>query len=238
MRIAVISDIHGNLEALRAVLADIEKREVDMVYCAGDIVGYGPFPNEVIALLQEKSISSVMGNYDDTIGNSRLVCGCDYKDELSARIGALSVQWTADNVTEANRQFLSRLPFEIDIATDNYSVKVVHGSPRRINEYLHRDLSTKEINRILVECTADILVCGHTHIPYERSVGNKLLVNAGSVGKPKHGDPSASYCIIEIHDITSVNIMYVSYDYDITARAIIEKGLPEELAEIIRKGTS
>ncbi len=236
MRIAVISDIHGNVEALRQVLADIGKRGVDSICCAGDIVGYGPFPNEAVQLLRERNIPSVMGNYDDTIGNSRLVCGCDYKDEESARIGAFSVQWTAENVSTENKLYLRQLPFEIDMGTENTRIRIVHGSPRKLNEYLSEDLSDKEINRILMECTADILVCGHTHVPFIKTVGGKLLVNAGSVGKPKHGDPRASYVIIEVNGQSTAEIIFVKYDAELTARAMEEKGLPDGLVDVIRTG--
>ena len=236
MRLAVISDIHGNLEALKKVLADIEKRGVDTICCAGDIVGYGPFPNEVIQLLRERKIPSVMGNYDDTIGNSRLICGCDYKDEEAALIGAFSVQWTSENVTAENKLYLKQLPFGIDMGTENAGIRIVHGSPRKLNEYLYESLADKEVNSILMECTADILVCGHTHIPFTRLVGGKLLVNAGSVGKPKHGDPRASYTVIEVNGNSRAEIIFVEYDAASTAKAMAERGMPEGLIAIIRTG--
>jgi len=238
MRLAVISDIHGNLEALKQVLADIEKREVDAVCCAGDIVGYGPFPNEVIQLLQGRNIPSVMGNYDDTIGNSRMVCGCDYKDEEAALMGAFSVQWTSENVTAENKLYLKQLPFEVDMGTENASIRIVHGSPRKFNEYLHENLTDKEVNNILMECTADVLVCGHTHIPFIRSVGGKLVVNAGSVGKPIHGDPRSTYAIIEVNSKNTAEIIFVEYDAASTGKAMAERGMPEVLIDIIRTGKS
>ncbi len=234
MRIAVISDIHGNLSALNAVLDDIEKKGVDSVCCAGDLVGYGPFPNEVIDLLREKHIASVMGNYDYAVGNSRIVCRCRYKDEEAAQIGAASLQWTTENVTGSNREYLRMLPFEIAVGTDNCGVRLIHGSPRRFYEYLDKDLDDRELNKLLFECVADVLVCGHTHIPYARWLAEKLVVNAGSVGKPRGGDPRASYCIIKINGKPEAEICYVEYDIESTARAIIEKGLPAKLADNLR----
>lgn len=106
MKIAVISDIHGNLHALQAVLSDIMANEVDMVYCAGDLVGYAPFPNEVINLIRLNGIPSVLGNYDDTIANNRLVCGCDYKNEKAQALGEISIAWTKAHVTEENADML------------------------------------------------------------------------------------------------------------------------------------
>ncbi|PKM81654.1 MAG: YfcE family phosphodiesterase [Firmicutes bacterium HGW-Firmicutes-14] len=236
MKIAVISDIHGNLAALQAVLADIEHKGPDYVCCAGDLVGYGPFPNEVINVIRENKIPSVLGNYDDAIGNRRIVCGCDYKDDESAAIGSASIQWTSEQITEENRAFLKDLPFGIDLGTENCGVRVVHGSPRRLNEYLHQELEEKVLNELLVECTAGVIVCGHTHVPYFKHIGGKLLVNAGSVGKPRHGDPRASYSVVEINGTARAKIYYVEYDVESTAGAIIEKGLPEVLAQKIRTG--
>jgi putative phosphoesterase len=236
MKIAVISDIHGNLAALQAVLKDIETKGVDFIICAGDLVGYGPQPNEVISILRESNISSVMGNYDQAVANSQSSCGCNYTDDELARAGAASLCWTSGILTDESREYLLRLPFELDIGTDNSSVKIVHGSPRRINEYLHQELSDKEVNALLMECTAEVLVCGHTHIPYIKALGGKLLVNAGSVGKPKHGDPRASYCIIEINGCNKAEICYIEYDCESTARKIIETGLPELFAKSIRTG--
>ncbi len=237
MKIAVISDVHGNLAALQAVLADIEQKGADTVCSAGDLVGYGPFPYEVIGLFKEKRIASVMGNFDYTIGNSRVICRCRYKDEEWARIGEASIKWTLENTTEKNKEFLRQLPFEMAVGTDNYSVRIVHGSPRRNYEYMDLDLAEEKVSRLLFMCQADILVCGHTHIPYVREIGNKLVVNAGSVGQPKHGDPRASYCIIEIDGKARAEVHFVEYDFTSTAAAIIKQGLDARLAEVIRTGT-
>jgi len=113
LKIAVISDIHGNIVALQAVLKDISKRKVDMTYCAGDLVGYAPFPNEVIDLLKENKIPVIMGNYDDAIGNQLFVCGCDYKDEQARALGEKSMTWTKEHVTEENKEYLRNLPVEV-----------------------------------------------------------------------------------------------------------------------------
>lgn len=237
MKFAVISDAHGNLAALRAVLADIEQKGIDSIFCAGDLVGYGPYPYEVIELIKQKRIPSVMGNWDYTVGNSRIVCRCRYKDEKWAGIGTAAVQWTLENVTEKNKEYLQKLPFELAVGTDATGVRIVHGSPRRNYEYLDKDMDEKALNQLLFECRADAIICGHTHIPYIRKIGDKLLINAGSVGRPKHGDPRASYCIIEINGDIKAEICYTGYDFESTAREIIDRGLPAELADVIRTGS-
>lgn len=236
MRIAVISDIHGNLAALQAVLEDLPRHDVDTICCGGDLVGYGPFPNEVIALLRSANIPCVMGNYDDAVGNRRITCGCAFPDQDTAGIANRSLEWTGARVSEENREYLKNLPFALDVGTASCSVHIVHGSPRRLNEYLHQEIGEKELNEFLCECTAQVVVCGHTHVPYYKNIAGKLLVNAGSVGQPKHGNPRASYCIIDINGQVGVRIHYLPYDFESTAQAISANGLPEALAQIIRTG--
>lgn len=237
MKIAVISDIHANIHALRAVLADLEQKAVDQICCAGDLVGYAPFPNEVIALLRARGIPTVMGNYDDTIGHRRLVCGCDYIDGKAQALGQRSIAWTGENVTEENREFLRALPAEIRFTAGSFKVLTVHGSPRRLNEYLHRDTPPEYLQQLLDEAGADVLVCGHTHVPYHIVTGRgKHVVNAGSVGKPKHGDALATYVILDLGESVEVSIQKTFYDVESAARAVEEAGLPGEFADMLRRG--
>lgn len=237
MRIAVISDIHSNILALKAVLEDIDQRQVDTVVCAGDLVGYAPFPDEVIDLLREKEIICVMGNYDDAVGNARLVCGCDFKDAKAQELGERSIAWTREHVSEENKEFLRNLPTEIHFKAGKYNVKFVHGSPRRLNEYLCEDISDEYLKELLFESNADVLVCGHTHIPYHKTLdSDKHVINAGSVGKPKHGDPQSVYALVEIDKNVKVEFQKVSYEFESVARYIEASGLPREFAENIRSG--
>lgn len=237
MKIAVISDIHSNIGALKAVLYDIKKKQVDAVVCAGDLVGYCPYPNEVINLIRERKIKCVMGNYDDAIGNSRVVCGCDYSDEKAREIGERSLSWTGEHVLPENKEFLRKLPREIFLKTNNYNVLIVHGSPRQLNEYLYENIVSRYIEQLMDEAECDVLICGHTHIPYHKVIDrHKHVINAGSVGRPKHGVPHALYSIVEIDDQVKVTFHKVTYDYESTAAAIISAGLPEEFAAELRTG--
>jgi putative phosphoesterase len=237
LKIAVISDIHSNIAALEAVWKDIEEMKADTVICGGDMVGYAPFPNEVIGFIKEKEISCVMGNYDDAIGNARLICGCDYKDAKAQELGERSIAWTRQQVNDENKEFLRNLPTEIHLKIGKYSIKFVHGSPRRLNEYLHEDISDEYLKELLAESQADVLICGHTHIPYHKKPDiDKHVINAGSVGKPKHGDPQAVYALVEIDKEVTVEFRKVPYDFESTARAIEASGLPEEFAASLRTG--
>ena len=246
MRIAVISDIHSNIYALDEVLADIEKRNIDMTVCTGDLVGYATRPNEVIEAIKKEKILTIMGNYDDAIGNYRLICGCDYPDPKDAQKAGASMSFTLKNTSDESKSYLRNLPKDAILTFNSKTIRFVHGSTRIINEYLKEN--SKEADEVMSDLVEDILVCGHTHIPYAKYYGEKLLINAGSVGKPKTNNPNANYIIIDIKnadeiDETSSNveveIIEVSYDFEKIAKEIEENEiLPNDFARLIREGSS
>ncbi|HYH02566.1 MAG TPA: YfcE family phosphodiesterase [Bacillota bacterium] len=236
MRFAVIGDVHSNLAALESVLADIRSKDVDFILCTGDLVGYAPFPNEVIERIRQAHVLSVQGNYDEAIGNRKLICGCDYQDEKQLEMASLSVGFTNDVIRPANREYLKQLPQELTLKMGNLSLRLVHGSPRRNNEYLFENSAAVEaVTESLIE---DILICGHTHIPYYKVILGKHVINSGSVGKPKHGNPNATYIIVEVAGSkVDVQIQEVVYDVEQTAKAIENnKILSDEFAQMLRKG--
>lgn len=246
MRIAVISDIHSNIYALNEVLADIKNRHVDLTVCTGDLVGYATRPNEVIETLRKEKILTIMGNYDEAIGNFKIICGCDYPDPKDAEKAAMSMHFTGQETTPENKEYLRNLPKEATFIFNNKTIRFVHGSTRIINEYLREN--SKEAEEVMSELVEDILVCGHTHIPYAKYYGEKLLVNAGSVGKPKTNTPDANYVIIDIQNEDKTNkkspsveveIVEVPYDAEKMAREIEENEiLPNDFARLIREGSS
>lgn len=238
MRIAVISDIHSNVYALNKVLEDVQKRNVDMIVCTGDLVGYGTRPNEVISKIKEEKILTIMGNYDEAIGNFKIICGCDYPDPKDAEKAGLSMHFTGQETTEENKAYLRNLPTEATFNFNGKTIRFVHGSTRVINEYLKEN--SKEADEVMSELVEDILVCGHTHIPYAKYYGEKLLVNAGSVGKPKTNRPDANYVIIEITGSNvDVEIVEVTYDFEKIAKEIEENEiLPNDFARLLREGSA
>ncbi|SHJ70818.1 metallophosphoesterase family protein [Tepidibacter formicigenes] len=235
MKIAVISDIHSNIYALETVINDIKEKNLDLTVCVGDLVGYATFPNEVIDLIRKENILTVMGNYDDAVGNIRFICGCDYSDPKDAENAISSLQWSIENTSEENKEFLANLPKKMILTFEGRTITFVHGSPRKLNEYLKEN--SQEAKEVMECFTEDILVCGHTHIPYYKMYGEKMLVNSGSVGKPKTGNPNANYVILDVKsESVSVEVVEVFYDYEKTAKAIEESILPNEFANIIRTG--
>lgn len=236
MKFAVIADVHSNIFALNAALEDIKKRGIERIFCAGDLVGYAPFPNEVIETIKKAKIPTVMGNYDEATAYFKPTCGCDYPNEKAAEIGNQSIAWTKKHTSEASKEFLKTLPGKIEFMEKEKKVLIVHGSPRQINEYLYETRPKEELKEIMNETEADVLICGHTHLPYHKIINDKHLINAGSVGKPKHGDPMGTYVIVDLNQDVKVDIIKFKYDYEKTAQAIEESELPNELATLLRTG--
>lgn len=237
MQFAVFADVHSNLLGLQAVLADIRARGTDTIYCLGDLVGYGPRPNDVIELLRQQDIPTIMGNYDDAIGNMRLICGCDYKDEQAMKLGESSILWTKEHTSEENKAWLRQLPQRLEFTAGGLKFLLVHGSPRQLNEYLFVNTPEEVLNQFLTENHCDVLVCGHTHLPFYKQVAEGHIINVGSAGKPKHGNANVGYALFNVtKGNLAVKFIQVSYDFEHAAREVEAVGLPGEFAQIIRTG--
>ncbi|MEW5762407.1 MAG: YfcE family phosphodiesterase [Bacillota bacterium] len=236
MRLAVFSDIHGNAPALAAVLDDIRRRGAEKIVCAGDLVGYGPYPNEVIDMLRGEKILTVAGNYDDAVAFNRPMCGCAFPDEKARELGEQSLSWTQARTTEENKAFLRSLPRELRLRAGEREVLVVHGSPRFLDEYLGEDAPEDLLAEIFNAHPADVLVVGHTHKPFYRQFEGRHIINAGSAGKPKDGNPHAVYALILLGQRVEVSFPRVPYDVARVARAIEEAGLPTAFARQLLAG--
>lgn len=237
-RITILGDIHGNLAALEAVFADMEARQLKNIYCLGDLVGYGTFPNEVTQLIRDRQIPTIMGNYDEGVGNDSDDCGCAYKTPEAKALGERSIAWTNAHTTEDNKAYLRSLVPSIPLELGELKVLLVHGSPRKINEYLYEDRPDNSFERILDAAQADVLVCGHTHLPYHKVLpSGRHVINAGSVGKPKDRDPRACYITLSVtgHELT-VDFIRVPYDIERTAQAIEASDMPHQFAQMLRDG--
>ncbi len=232
-QIAVITDIHANLPALQASLDAIDAIGVDALYCGGDLVGYGPHPNEVCALIEERAIQTIYGNYDYAIGRDLDDCGCAYVTDHDRELGRQSVAWTLAHTDQAHKDFMRALPFDLRMQLGDVSIHLVHGSPRKVNEYLFEDKPASLYERLAAAEDAQVLVFGHTHKPWMHTYGGVLFVNCGSVGKPKDGDPRAAFAVLELDDAGQVqaSIQRVPYDAGAVAREVEASGLPGEYAK-------
>jgi putative phosphoesterase len=231
-RVAVLTDIHANMAALEAVLEAAAEHGVDAVYCGGDLVGYGPHPNEVCALIEKRGIPTVYGNYDYAIARDVEDCGCAYRDQYDRQLGQRSVEWTLAHTDRRSKDFMRELPFDLRFELVNTRVRLVHGSPRKVNEYLFEHKPARTFERIAAGADCDVLVFGHTHQPWIGEFAGVLFVNCGSVGKPKDGDPRAAFAILQPSDTgVEATIERVAYDAGSVAREVAAAGLPEEYAE-------
>src|SRR5688572_2379237 len=252
MKIALFSDIHANLPALEAFFADLDAKKTDAVYCLGDLVGYNIWPNEVVNAIRKRGIPTIAGNYDFGIGRTSDECGCAYKTDEDKANGKVSISFTNEIIKPEERRYLRTLPahirVEFQLNDDNLNLLLVHGSPRKINEYLFEDREEKSLLRIMKDADADIMCFGHTHKPYHRSLedeGNfRHAINLGSVGKPKDSDPRGCYVMLTIPenasktDPKSIEVEFVRFEYDVekAAQAVENSKLPNEYAEMLRKG--
>ena len=234
MRLAMFSDIHSNLPALEAVLTDIEEAGVDNRYALGDLVGYAPWPNETVERLQAEAFPIVMGNYDDGTGFDRDECGCAYVKETDKREGDAGFAWTKANTSDANKAWLRTLHPQIRFEADGRRYLLVHGSPRRINEYLYEDKPDSAFARIAEGADADVIVCGHTHKAYDKTVDGTRFINVGSAGKAKDGDPRACWALLDTAT-GALEFRRVAYDVERAVRAIEVSELPDEFAAQLRE---
>jgi putative phosphoesterase len=253
MKIALFSDIHANLPALEACLADIDSRKPDAIYCLGDLVGYNIWPNEVINIIRQRGIPTIAGNYDFGIGRTSDDCGCAYKTDEEKAMGKVSISYTNEIVQPEERAYLRTLPahikLEFQLNEDKLNMLLVHGSPRKINEYLFEDRDEKSLLRIMEQADADIMCFGHTHKPYHRVLASsdthyRHAINLGSVGKPKDGNPQGCYVMLTVSDTStikdkdSIKVEFIRFDYDIekAAKAVEDSPLPNAYADMLRNG--
>jgi putative phosphoesterase len=231
MKIALFSDIHANLPALEAFFAHVEQQKPDAIYCLGDLVGYNIWPNEVIDEIRKCRIPCIAGNYDFGIGRHSDDCGCAYKTDEEKALGKISIAYTNEVVKDDQRAYLRTLPahirLEFQLNHDQLNVLLVHGSPRKINEYLFEDRDEKSMMRIMEGADADVMCFGHTHQPYHR------ILPAVVTGEPHYINENSS-----VKDKDSVTVEFIRFDYDIekAAKAVEDSPLPNDYAGMLRNG--
>jgi predicted phosphodiesterase len=246
MRYALISDIHANLAALDAVLADIDRRsDVDAIYHLGDLVGYSAEPNEVVRRLRERAIAGVAGNYDSTVATGYAHCGCRSESPRQEELAHLSYRYTLDATTPETKRFLGGLPFSLDLRplgghTNGPRLVIVHGTPTLNTVYWTEDRTDEFCLKMAAHVglePGDAIAFGHTHKPWHRVVGGIRFVNTGSVGRPKDGHWHAGYVLLDLGGgSTHVQHVRVSYDIERTIAGVRAAGLPEDFVEFLRSG--
>jgi predicted phosphodiesterase len=246
MRYALLSDIHANLPALHAVLADIDsRRNIDATYHLGDLTGYAPWPNEVVALLRERQIPGIAGNYDSTVATDYKHCGCRADTPHEEELSHLSYEWTRSHVTPETKRYLACLPFRIDIRpfgghVSGPTVTLIHGNQTLNTVYVTEDRPDSFLEKMARDIGAragDVICFGHTHKPWQRVVGGIQFINTGSVGRPKDGDWRAGYVLLSVESTGArAEFVRVLYNVDEAADAIRVSDLPSEFAEVLKSG--
>lgn len=228
--IALISDIHANLPALEAVLADARDRGAVVVLNAGDMTGYGPFPNEVVSTLRKQHVLSVIGNYDLSVLSKQWKRG-----KPRSREKRVAMRWAYHHLSDENRLWLKSLPRSLRLPVRGLTLLVTHGSPDSITEYLDDGTPETRLVEIASTVQARVVVTGHSHRPSAREIGGVWFVNTGSVGRSEDGDTRACYALITV-DPFSLTHIRVPYDIGRTVDAIHESHLPEAFARIVEEG--
>lgn len=244
MKIAVISDIHGNIQALDAVVADIKKENCEKIFCLGDLAMAGPQPSETIEKIQklanEFDMTIIQGNTDE------MIVKCDNQMlhllEQNVPVMARALENDIVVINDEQKRFLSELPTQKDIEIDGVKILLVHGSPRKNNENIFNNLKIEEVEEMIAGTTADVIFCGHTHVPCGYQTNTKqTVVNVGSVGRPFSEEPKSCYAILEIKDGGfSVKHNLVSYDVKTASEILEQRGFEgaDKLAKMLVSATS
>lgn len=261
-RIALYSDIHANLVALDAVIEDMDARGVAERYCLGDLVGYGPWPTETIDRMRGLHDGVVQGNYDRAICEHRVTPGTEFFTPQETLDGAESYAYTVSAITTEDVLFLRALAPEIRLVVDGARIVLCHGSPHRVNDVIETDTEPAVLAAYIEQADADVVCCGHVHEPFHRVVvtadRSVHWVNAGSVGRPRDGDPRATWVelVLGSHEevlaaastdtacrrVGSADVWLatvhhrVTYDVEEVFRDMLAVGLPPTLAAGLRIG--
>lgn len=237
-RIAIISDVHGNLPALETVLIDINNRNIDQIYCLGDLVDFAPWNNEVIQKIKTLRIPCLMGNHDERIAFDLPIVPLAKHDqeERNARVSAIS--FSKNTITDDNKYFLKNLPRQIQltfqVGLKKINIVLVHGSTRSNQEYIYEDHDALDLQQMMSSIQADVLIMGHTHLPYIQYLPCGLAINCGSVGRSKEKLKAAVYLLMQVEeDGISLEIVRVQYEVQQTIDGIKKSGIPDFYADFL-----
>ncbi len=227
MKIAILSDVHGNLEALNEVFSYLDSHPVGAVYCLGDTIGYGANPNECCELLRMRAAVSILGNHDNALWDDTLL-------SQFSPLASSAIKWTRSVILESERQYLRSLPLIVTVGDSTFVHASLEDPPAF--PYLQGE---EDARASLHLCTTSMCWIGHTHFPVIYSEdgpaarvekGGRYIVNVGSVGQPRDADPRASFGVFDTAHFTYDHIR-LSYDVRTACQKIIDAGLPPRLGE-------
>lgn len=240
IQIAVFSDVHGNLPALEAVLADIGKRGIRQKFCLGDLVDFAPWGNEVIEKIGTLNIPCLMGNHDERIAFNIPVIPLPKHSEEETEARFIAIDHSKKDITEVNKRFLSELPFHLKlnykVGKKHWNTQLLHAGLVSNDTYLYESGNDEVFIRMLEESQSDIIVMGHTHLSFKKDFDTKgWAVNCGSVGRSKEENRLASYLVLTLDEKQIVpEIVQIAYPVEETVRGIEESGIPDYYASFLK----
>ncbi|QBQ40958.1 metallophosphoesterase [Sphingobacterium psychroaquaticum] len=240
IQLAIISDIHGNLLALEAVLKDISDRSIDQIYCLGDLVDFAPWGNEVIDRIRAHRIPCLLGNHDERIAYDLPIIPLAHHDAIETANREIAINWSKQSIRADNKQWLAALPYNITLTYKSGSsiknILLVHATLESNDAYMYRDDSKNELIAVLKERSVDTLVMGHTHQSYIQEQSDILFVNSGSVGRSREDDRKATYTILQITETgIDAEIVKLNYAIDEVASAIYKSDIPNFYGDFLLK---
>lgn len=246
MKIAIISDIHGNIDALESVLQDIKKENCSKILCLGDLVMAGPAPkvtlNKIHALMQSKDFHIIQGNTDKMLS----VFSFDTYNEILNTNAVMASAYLADSklLSDEDKAFLKNLPAQEELELFGIKILMVHGSPKKNNENIYPNLKLEEVEEMIAGTNANIIFCGHTHMPcgYQTNT-EQTVVNVGSIGRPFAEKPDSCYVIMDINEKNStytIKHKFTKYNVQSASEKILARKFEgcEKLAKMLLKATS
>jgi hypothetical protein len=240
-RIAVFGGVYSNAHALRATLADAATRDVDAVFCLGDLGGFGPHPDRVFPLLDDGGVRVVQGNYDLAVGQGHADCGCGYTDPRDNHFAGLSYAYTLSRTSSGHRRWMAALPGHRRLVLGGRPALLCHGSPRGISEFLWESTTPDGlIARLLDTARVEIVLCTHSGIKWHRRLADgRHLVNVGVIGRPENDGTTRVWYTLLTADAggdLDVEFVPIAYDHETLAREMEAEALPPEFVETVRTG--
>jgi len=235
MKVALIGDVHANLPALETVLAHAYEAGVQEIWHVGDFVGYGAFPDEVVRRLRREDARSIVGNYDLKVLKFKKKQDKWRRSKRPEKY--LAFKWAYQNLSKSSRKYLRSLPREMRLEVAGKRILLTHGSPASNEEHLTPDTPQERFQGLAHLADADVIICGHSHVPFARQVGDVWFINTGSVGRPDDGDPRAAYAVLQIEP-EQFQVRHYRLEYDVASAvdAIRQHELPEAFAQMILQG--
>jgi putative phosphoesterase len=234
MKLGLISDIHGNLQALKAVLSALEPHRVDLILCAGDLVCYGANPNEVVRLCKENNIACVVGNYDDAVAWNKPSVSRKPSSPRNEALKLAALEWAKHHISQETKEYLKSLPWRLEYHFTEKRLTMFHAGLDYLDECFSPHLN-ESLDELSNRIAADIFILGHTHEAFAHTHRGRLFVNPGAVGRSLDGDTRASFALLHLPEMM-VEHFRIHYDLEGTLDAIRQSGMPKEIIELLNHG--